>query len=497
MASPPPWATLKEPSTSSSPVPSNDDELEHVLPNATRVKRKARYTAATPSSSSAKPAKLPRFHLDATDAVNRSLGTTSMPQAQRRATHHFDSRDLPSDKPSLVEHVLMRKNNTSAATRIVRRKNRDKKPCLSPTPSSPPAAKRSITIHAAGPSRHHASGSTSLPSAPPLRKQASKPEVIVISDDDEPPSVSAPPKFAVSKGKAKASSVSSEGKTKSGPIDTIELTDSSSSLPSPSALLKAKPLETYPIFKFAGKTKPQNRKAHENCPTRVIKEEGREVLEILDTSEEESSVTPSSSNHAQLRAARPLPLPATYAAVSPSNNPRKSSSDAVDSYIDGLLTSIMAAQSVPITSHSSPPAMHDTTKNATIDSLPPSRTFTPIEDHRTMPQPLPRRSLIGRSPVASLIDEAHTTSDNAPDVPEDEPTTSPSVERPISTNGPLVTSDRGSTPPSDRSNSSSGLDGLRELVRRSRLKAKSRIQSHSPDAPIIRIGYPRHSGAFA
>ncbi|KAG5220157.1 SET domain-containing protein [Salix suchowensis] len=66
-----------------------------------------------------------------------------------------------------------------------------------------------------------------------------------------------------------------------------------------------------------------------------------------------------------------------------------------------------------------------------------------------------------------------------------QPTTSPSVERPISTNGPLVTSDRGSTPPSDRSNSSSGLDGLRELVRRSRLKAKSRIQSHSPDAPSV------------
>ncbi|KAG9220051.1 hypothetical protein CCMSSC00406_0007911 [Pleurotus cornucopiae] len=505
MASPPPpWATLKEPPTSSSPVPSNDDELEHVLPNATRVKRKARNTAATPSSSSAKPAKLPRLHLDATDAVNRSLGTTSMPQAQRRATHHFDSRDLPSTKPSLVEHVLMRKSNTSAATRIVRRKNRDKKPCLSPTPSSPPAAKRSNTIHAAGPSRHHASGSTSLPSAPPLRKQPSKPEVIVISDDDEPPSVSAPPKFAVSKGKAKASSVSSKGKTKSGPIDSIELTDSSSSLPSPSALLKAKPLQTYPIFKFAGKTKPQNRKARENCPTRVIKEEGREVLEILDTSEEESVVIPSSSSLAQPRAARTLPFPATHAAVPPSDNPRKSSSDAVDSYIDDLLTSIVAAQSVSITSHNSPPATRDTTKNATIDSSPPSRTFTPIEDHRTMPQPLPRRSLIGRSLAASPIIEAHITSDIAPNVPEDgvlpvfssssriednlhKLTPSPPVGRPISTNGPLVTSDRGSTPPSDRSNSSSGLDGLRELVRRSRLEAKSRIQSHSLEAPSVAL----------
>ncbi|KAJ8689908.1 hypothetical protein PTI98_012766 [Pleurotus ostreatus] len=501
MASPPPpWTTLNEPSTSSSPVPSNDDDLEHILPNPTRVKRKARNTAATPSSSSAKPAKLPRLHLDATEAVNRSLGTTSMPQTQRRATHHFDSRDLPSAKPSLVEHVLMRKSNTSAATRIVRRKNRDKKPCLSPTPSSPPAAKRSITIHAAGPSRHHASGSTGLPSAPPLRKQASKPEVIVISDDDEPPSVSAPPKFAASKGKARASWVSSKGKTKSGPIDMIELTDSSSSLPSPSALLKAKPLQTYPIFKFAGKTKPQNRKARENCPTRVIKEEGREVHEILDTSEEESSAIPSSLSHVQPRAARTLPLPATHAAVPPSDSPRNSSSVAVDSYIDALLTSIVAAQSVPITSHNSPPATCDTTKNATMDSLLPPRTFTPIEDHRTMPQPLPRRSLIRRSLAASPVDEA--TSDNAPDEPEDgvlpvfssssriednlhKLTTSPPVERPISTNGPLVTSDRGFTPPSDRSNSSSGLDGLRELVRRSRLEAKSRIQSHSPEAPSV------------
>lgn len=50
-----------------------------------------------------------------------------------------------------------------------------------------------------------------------------------------------------------------------------------------------------------------------------------------------------------------------------------------------------------------------------------------------------------------------------------------------------MTSDRGSTPPSDRSNSSSGLDGLRELVRRSRLEAKSRIQSHSLEAPSVAL----------
>ncbi len=179
-----------EPTTSSSPIQSND-ELEHVPDlNATRGKRKARDTAATSSSSSGRPSKHPRLHPGATDALNRSLGvlsatslgllkrcsqgTTSMPQAQRRATHHYDSRDLPSAKSSLVEHVLMRKANTSAATRIVRRKNRDRKPCLSPTPSSPPAPKRPFTASAAASSKHHASKSNSLPSAPSLR-QGSKP----------------------------------------------------------------------------------------------------------------------------------------------------------------------------------------------------------------------------------------------------------------------------------------------------------------------------------
>ncbi|KAL4260849.1 hypothetical protein AB1N83_009623 [Pleurotus pulmonarius] len=510
MASPPPpWATLKEPTTSSSPVQSND-ELEHVPDlNATRVKRKARDTAATSSSSSGKPSKHPRLHPGATDAMNRSLGTTSMPQAQRRATHHYDSRDLPSAKSSLVEHVLMRKANTSAATRIVRRKNRDRKPCLSPTPSSPPAPKRPFTASAAASSKHHASNSNSLPSA-------SKPEIIVISDDDEPPSVSAPPKFSTSKG----------------PMETIELTDSSSSLPSPSALLKTKPLETYPIFRFSGKAKPQSRKAREKYPTRVTKEGGREVLEILDTSEEESSVIPSSSGQAQPPAAKTPSLSTTHSAALP-NDSRKSTSGAADSYIDSLLTSIVAAQSGSITSRNRPPATLSTNKNATMDSSSPPRTLTPVEDRHTIRQPLPRRSLIEQSLTTSPINETRIMSDNAPDEPEDgvlptpsssshiendlhaltisenAPVEGPPQSRPMSpaspastspmpverpTSPPLVPSDRDSVPPSDRSTSSSGLDGLRELVRRSKLNKvpaeESRVPSCSPEAPSLSHSSP-------
>lgn len=191
-------------------------------------------------------------------------------------------------------------------------------------------------------------------------------------------------------------------------MDTIELTDSSSSLPSPSALLKAKPFETYPIFKISGKTKSQNKKVREKYSTRVTKEGGREVLEILDTSEEESSVIPSSSSHAQPPAARTLSLSATYSTV-PLHDSGKSTSDAVDSYINGLLTSIVAAQSGPITSRNSPPTRLGTT---------PPRTFTPLEGRHMIPQPLPRRSLIEQSSSASPINETHL-SDNALEVLED------------------------------------------------------------------------------